>query len=333
MRSPLRYARALGNHNGVQLGYLPIKDIVEHTMSSNVLASNSTATYIGYTIVGKIMRKHQSMLPLLRKLEKNSLVGSTVGITHLSDSNLYIFAEKDVLLMILATEVLAKNKINSELPAEARFIDTPVLSLLSFCFTTCSQRRETFPTFCAAFSFHGSKNENNLSLEYVSIHKHHLFLSLRRKAQVDEANTECEKQKTKLLLKFERPFSLAGSSSSNQSVQMENILNNDSLGRSLQNTRDSNSGRDILVIKFDDLNIASPRKNRASTERFTTPSKKITSTEKKSLGASCLQERSKTIATGPFTMADVITGMTKKGKKTLKDTPCSPVAESRPLVH
>lgn len=55
------------------------------------------------------MIKHEGMHPLLEKLGKDALVPKNHGITHLDDASLYIFSEKDILLMIQGADPFVKN--------------------------------------------------------------------------------------------------------------------------------------------------------------------------------------------------------------------------------
>lgn len=97
-----------------------------------------------------------------------------------------------------------------------------------------------------------------------------------------------------LLLRVQRHFSLLENASSNQGVLRENELGGAPRKRSLWNTRDRSSAKEIEVINFSGLEVASPSKKKAETERSTTLSKIITRNAKILLNANS-QERSENI--------------------------------------
>lgn len=73
------------------------------------IAGDSTATYISYFTVGKIMIKHQSMLRLFMKLRKDDIAASTVCITYLGKKSLPISSEENVFFMIQTPDDSLKN--------------------------------------------------------------------------------------------------------------------------------------------------------------------------------------------------------------------------------
>lgn len=77
-----------------------IRNIVKCMMFSNSLASNRRATYVPYTIVGKMKIKRQGVLPLFKNLCKNAQASITLGIKDLDDASLYISSEEAILLII-----------------------------------------------------------------------------------------------------------------------------------------------------------------------------------------------------------------------------------------
>lgn len=81
---------------------------------------------------------------------------------------------------------------------------------------------------------------------------------------------------------MERHFSRAENYSVNQNVVGDNALNNSPQKRNLCNGRDRSSAREVEIINFDELNIDSPPKKRARTNRFTAPRNMIARTVKKS---------------------------------------------------
>lgn len=78
-------------------------------MTSNILAAISRATYIHHIIVGKMIIKHQGVLPLLGKLLKDTPAASNLRITHIDELSLYITSDEDILLMNQAAHALVKN--------------------------------------------------------------------------------------------------------------------------------------------------------------------------------------------------------------------------------
>lgn len=133
--------------------------------------------------------------------------------------------------------------------------------------------------------------------------------------------------------KVERNFSSEENFSSNRNVSGENTVNNTLRIKSLRNKSDSSSAQEIGMVDDDDREVTSPPKNRARTERASTPSKVITRGTKKTSDGSRLQERSRASAAAPPSTVDIITKITEEAKKTLEDIPRSSEAEYTPLIY
>lgn len=86
--------RAFGKAHCVCFVYLRLTDIVEDLISSNHLASSSSAICMRYTTVAKMMDKHRGVFTLAAKPGKDVLAAKTLGTTHLHGPTFYISSEK-----------------------------------------------------------------------------------------------------------------------------------------------------------------------------------------------------------------------------------------------
>lgn len=78
------------------------KDIVDKMMSSKVLAASFRATYVCYIRVGKIIISDDRVIHLLVTLSTDVQAKQALNVTHLVNSVLYIYTEKNIILRIQA---------------------------------------------------------------------------------------------------------------------------------------------------------------------------------------------------------------------------------------
>lgn len=85
------------------------------------------------------------------------------------------------------------------------------------------------------------------------------------------------------------------------------------------NERDKSSVQVVEIINLDDLEVASPTRKRATTEKYITPSKRIRISAMKPSDGSHLQLRRKRSTAEPPAMANVVKKMTEKTKNVPED--------------
>lgn len=108
----LCYVRAPREGYGVRFVDVRITDIVEDMMFSNFLAANSTATYIRYLKVCKMIIFYQDMLSSLSKLFKDAPAAKPIVVIDCNNPSICMSSKADILLMIQASDAFLKNDHN-----------------------------------------------------------------------------------------------------------------------------------------------------------------------------------------------------------------------------
>lgn len=120
--------------------------IVEDMIASNLLTTSSRATYIRCIIVGKMMVKHQGLLPLYDKLGNDAPAAKTLGTTTRVDPRLYISSEEDMPFMILAADAFVMYG-HKPAPFHANTFYSHALALLDELLLHClKQYKERYAT-------------------------------------------------------------------------------------------------------------------------------------------------------------------------------------------
>lgn len=166
MQSLLYYAKELEEVNGVRFVQMRMISILEDFISSNHLAASSTAIYIRYITLEKMMIKRQSERRLILKLGKDAPAAKTLGITRLDKPNLYSSFKKAIQLIIQAADAFVENAQKSVPFHTNWFQDTPGPFWIWFKLKTSGKRTISF--FSHDVSWHKkSGNENSLPLNCV----------------------------------------------------------------------------------------------------------------------------------------------------------------------
>lgn len=105
---------------------------------------------IRYFRNGKMLLKHESMLPLLVKMGEDARAAKIIGITYLCDPSLYISLEEDILITRVA-ETSVKNA-HKPAPFHAHSLYRYVRALLDEIHVRLLEHdKEKFSTFALFF--------------------------------------------------------------------------------------------------------------------------------------------------------------------------------------
>lgn len=105
MESLLSYVQLFREDYRLRFLNVRILEIVQEMIFSNILSTDSRATYLRYCKVPKMMMKNQGVLSLFWRLGQNPPAAKTLAITHLDGPRLYIFFEANTFHMNLATNL------------------------------------------------------------------------------------------------------------------------------------------------------------------------------------------------------------------------------------
>lgn len=144
MQSVLSYTRELEEDFAVRFFYVRIKNILEGMMPSNIFSENSRLTHLRYITVSQMMIKYKGVLRLLLELAMDYPASTTLGISYLDDSGLFISFEDDILGMIEAADTFVKNDHKPALSTQNRFLHTSKVSLTSFKFAAWIKTKKIF---------------------------------------------------------------------------------------------------------------------------------------------------------------------------------------------
>lgn len=94
------YAQAFTVVCGTHITYIRIVSILDDNKVSNLLADNSSVTYVRYNAAGKIDSRHKSILFLFLDFARGVLVLKKMDLTYLCDASPYISSQEDIFRII-----------------------------------------------------------------------------------------------------------------------------------------------------------------------------------------------------------------------------------------
>lgn len=95
---------------GVPFVHVRISDMVEDMMFSNVSAANSTAPYVRYITVVKMVINYRGELPPYERLGNEVSAAKTLGISHFDDRSLYVSSQENIILIVLVAHAFDKSE-------------------------------------------------------------------------------------------------------------------------------------------------------------------------------------------------------------------------------